>query len=256
MQSHSQDMQQQTMRSSSSSSSNNNNDDQDDREHNNSSDDVDDDTTGSLPLQQQQQQTGGDTIEATNLHGKSIHTVVVGGTTCLFRAEVSRVFGLESVARSTFRRTYKQSGLQTTAVTPAVLAAAKARGIVKPTATQAHLSSLADVEATLRWLQDLVNGTGRLLLLLSCRYLHFHIARQRGQRHGPRRPPRHSTLGPAHAPGFCTTGRGQQRELPGLRGRGRQLGGVISVLLGGGPLRLLTVVVRCSPPRPRTSAFP
>ena len=99
----------------------------------------------------------------------------------------------------------------------------------------------------------------RLLLLLSCRYLHFHIARQRGQRHGPRRPPRHSTLGPAHAPGFCTTGRGQQREPPGLRGRGRQLGGVISVLLGGGPLRLLTVVVvvvRCSPPRPRTSAFP
>ena len=85
---------------SSSSSSNNNNDDQDDREHNNSSnnsDDVDDDTTGSLPLQQQQQQqTGGDTIEATNLHGKSIHTVVVGGTTCLFRAEVSRVFGLET----------------------------------------------------------------------------------------------------------------------------------------------------------------
>ena len=43
----------------------------------------------------------------------------------------------------------------------------------------------------------------RLLLLLSCRYLHFHIARQRGQRHGPRRPPRHSTLRPAHAPGFC-----------------------------------------------------
>ena len=215
MQSHSQDMQQQTM--SSSSSSNNNNDDQDDREHNNSSnnsDDVDDDTTGSQ--QQQQQQTGGDTIEATNLHGKSIHTVVVGGTTCLFRAEVSRVFGLESVARSTLRRAYKQSGLQTTAVTPAVLAAAKARGIVKPTATQAHLSSLADMEATLRWLQE----RGHLV----------------------------------NAPGFCTTGRGQ-REPPG---RGRQLGGVISVLLGGGPLRLLTVVVivQCSPPRPRTSAFP
>ena len=73
------------------------------------------------------------------------------------------MFGLESVARSTLRRAYKQSGLQTTAVTPAVLAAAKARGIVKPTATQAHLSSLADVEATLRWLQErghLVNGTG------------------------------------------------------------------------------------------------